>query len=54
MGFPSPAQDYVEDRISLDKKFIAHPNATYFMRTGNTYYREGILDGALLVADMQY
>ncbi|MHA1054435.1 HumD family translesion DNA polymerase [Enterobacter mori] len=51
MGFPSPAQDYVEDRISLDKKFISHPNATYFMRAGNTYYREGILDGALLVVD---
>ncbi|HCO7843838.1 TPA: LexA family transcriptional regulator [Escherichia coli] len=51
MGFPSPAQDFVEDRISLDKKFIAHPHATYFMRAGNTYYREGILDGALLVVD---
>ncbi|KAI3489174.1 hypothetical protein L1887_46217 [Cichorium endivia] len=28
MGFPSPAADYVEDRISLDKRLIAHPSAT--------------------------
>lgn len=51
MGFPSPAADYVEDRISLDAKFIRHPNATYFMRAGNTHYREGIIKGALLVID---
>lgn len=29
MGFPSPAADYVEERISLDQRFIAHPSATY-------------------------
>ncbi|HCS4998942.1 TPA: LexA family transcriptional regulator [Escherichia coli] len=51
MGFPSPAQDYVEERISLDKRLITHPSATYFMRAGNTYYREGIINGALLVVD---
>lgn len=51
MGFPSPAQDFVEDRISLDAKFIAHPHATYFMRAGLTHYREGIIKGALLVVD---
>lgn len=50
-GLPSPVADYVEDRISLDAKFILHPSATYFMRAGNTHYREGILDGALLVVD---
>lgn len=33
MGFPSPAQDYVEERISLDKRIIARPAATYFMRS---------------------
>lgn len=51
MGFPSPAQDYVEERISLDKRLITHPSATYFMRAGNTYYREGIVKDALLVVD---
>ena len=51
MGFPSPAADFVERRISLDERFIAHPAATYYMRAGNTYYREGIIKGALLVID---
>jgi hypothetical protein len=51
MGFPSPAQDYVEQRISLDKRIITRPAATYFMRAGSTHYREGILSGALLVVD---
>lgn len=51
MGFPSPAADYVEKRISLDEKLISRPNSTYFMRAGNTYYREGIVKDALLVVD---
>ena len=51
MGFPSPAQDYVEQRISLDKRIITRPAATYFMRAGATHYREGIICGALLVVD---
>ncbi|ENL9988287.1 DNA repair protein, partial [Escherichia coli] len=25
MGFPSPAADYVESRISLDQQLIRHP-----------------------------
>ncbi|HHH6077606.1 TPA: DNA repair protein, partial [Escherichia coli] len=29
MGFPSPAADYVESRISLDRQIIRHPSATY-------------------------
>ncbi|EPW9656492.1 DNA polymerase V subunit [Enterobacter sp. MGH 2] len=51
MGFPSPATDYVEQRISLDKRIITRPAATYYMRAGTTHYREGILNGALLVVD---
>ncbi|GAB7440833.1 hypothetical protein OUHCRE11_00040 [Enterobacter asburiae] len=51
MGFPSPAADYVEERISLDKRIITRPAATYFMRAGATHYREGIISGALLVVD---
>ncbi|MGX5067626.1 HumD family translesion DNA polymerase [Enterobacter sp. UPMP2076] len=51
MGFPSPAADYVEERISLDQRIIARPSATYFMKAGATHYKEGILQGALLVVD---
>ncbi|MBB1199592.1 LexA family transcriptional regulator [Enterobacteriaceae bacterium 89] len=51
MGFPSPARDYTEGRISLDREFIQHPHATYFMRAVSTHFREGIMQGALLVVD---
>lgn len=51
MGFPSPAADYVEQRISLDQRIITRPAATYFMRAGATHYREGIISGGLLVVD---
>ena len=51
MGFPSPASDYVETRISLDQQLINQPAATYFMRASRSHFREGIIQGALLVVD---
>ena len=27
-GFPSPAQDYVEDRLDLNRLAVRHPSAT--------------------------
>ncbi len=51
MGFVSPAQDYVEDSLSLDRKLINKPSATFFMTAGATYFRDGIIQGALLVVD---
>ena len=43
MGFPSPAADYVESRLSLDEALIQKPAATYYMRAGETIYRSRIL-----------
>ena len=51
MGFPSPAADYVESRLSLDEALIQKPAATYYMRAGETIYRCGIMKDALLVID---
>ena len=31
-GFPSPAADYKEDRLDLNKHLIRHPAATFFVR----------------------
>ena len=31
MGFPSPASDYTEDRLSLDEHLILHREATFFV-----------------------
>ena len=52
MGFPSPAADYAEDRISLDKEIIQHPNATFFATMeGDSMVNAFIPPGALLVID---
>ena len=36
MGLPSPAADYVENRLSLDERFIHKPYATYYMKASET------------------
>lgn len=51
-GFPSPAADYVEMGISLDRSLIDHPEATFFFRAaGAALEAAGIFDGDLLVVD---
>ena len=51
-GFPSPADDYVERRLSLDEHLIQHKESTFFMRVaGDSMRGLGIFDGDLLVVD---
>lgn len=51
-GFPSPATDYVETRLSLDEHLIEQEDATFFVRVqGNSMVGFGIHDGDLLVVD---
>ena len=51
-GFPSPADDYGEGRIDLNRELIPSPLSTFFMRVrGHAMRDEGILDGDLLVID---
>ncbi|SEL41452.1 SOS response UmuD protein. Serine peptidase. MEROPS family S24 [Kosakonia sacchari] len=51
-GFPSPAADYVEQRIDLNELLVQHPSATYFVRAaGDSMIDGGISDGDLLVVD---
>lgn len=51
-GFPSPATDYVEERLSLDEHLIEHPEATFFVRVrGDSMTGVGIHDGDLLLVD---
>ena len=48
-GFPSPAADYVEQRIDLNQLLIQHPSATYFVKaSGDSMIDGGISDGDLL------
>ena len=51
-GFPSPATDYVEDRLDLNQLLIQHPEATFFVQVkGNSMIGAGIHDGDKLVVD---
>lgn len=51
-GFPSPAQDYIEDSIDLNKLMIKHPSATYLVRaSGDSMSGAGISNGDLLIVD---
>lgn len=51
-GFPSPAEDYEEGRIDLNRELIPSPLSTFFMRVkGHAMRGDGIHDGDLLVID---
>lgn len=51
-GFPSPAQDYVDLKIDLNKELIANPSSTFYARVkGNSMVDAGISDGDILVID---
>lgn len=51
-GFPSPAADYEEGKLDLNKHLIRNPAATFFVRvTGDSMVKAGIHNGDLLVVD---
>ena len=51
-GFPSPAQDYLEDSLSLNELLIRNPTTTYFLRVrGDSMEDANIYEGAILVID---
>ena len=51
-GFPSPADDYIEGRLDLNRHLIKHPAATFFVRvSGDSMTGTGIHSGNLLIVD---
>ena len=51
-GFPSPAQDYIERSIDLNKVVIKNPSSTFFARVdGNSMENTYIMDGDIAVID---
>lgn len=51
-GFPSPATDYMEMAIDLNKELIQHPSTTFYGRVvGDSMKDVGIEAGDLLVID---
>ena len=51
-GFPSPAEDHLEQRLDLNTLVIENPSATFFVRVAGESMRGiGITDGDILVVD---
>ncbi len=51
-GFPSPAADYIEDKIDLNELLIKTPSATFFVKVeGESMIEAFIPDKALLIVD---
>ena len=48
-GFPSPADDYIEGRIDLNRDLIRHPLATFYVRVIGDSMEPLIQSGALVV-----
>lgn len=51
-GFPSPADDYVEDALDPTSLIVTNPTATFFWRvSGSSMVKAGIQDGDYVVVD---
>jgi len=51
-GFPSPAEDYMEGKLDLNKYLIKNQSATFFVRvTGDSMVNAGIYSGDILIVD---
>jgi DNA polymerase V len=51
-GFPSPAEDYIDQRLDLNELLITHQAATYFLRVaGDSMVGAHIHSGDILVVD---
>jgi DNA polymerase V len=51
-GFPSPAEEYIEGPLDLNRYLISHPAATFFVRvSGDSMIGAGIRSGDLLIVD---
>jgi len=51
-GFPSPAEDYLEDRVDLTRELVRNPASTFLARVrGDSMRDAGLADGDLIVID---
>ncbi len=51
-GFPSPAEDHSEQKISLDKVLVKNKEATFYAKvSGQSMIGAGLDDGDLLIVD---
>jgi DNA polymerase V len=50
-GLPSPAEDWIEGRLDLNRHLIKHPAHTFYMRVIGDSMSDEIREGDILVVD---
>ena len=51
-GFPSPAQDFMENSIDLNRDLVLHPESTFYARVvGDSMVEADVEEGDILVVD---
>ncbi|EKD31337.1 MAG: Peptidase S24, S26A and S26B [uncultured bacterium] len=51
-GFPSPAENHLDNKLDLNRALIKNPSSTFFARVkGESMIDDGVEDGDLLVID---
>ena len=51
-GFPSPADDFMDNRLNLNDYVITNPRSTYFVKvSGDSMIGAGIFPGDTLIVD---
>jgi DNA polymerase V len=51
-GFPSPADDYIQSKLDLNRHLIKNPAATFYVKvSGHSMMGAGIHNGDLLIVD---
>lgn len=51
-GFPSPAENIIENKLDLNKLLVKNPSSTFFAKvSGESMIDDGVEDGDILVID---
>lgn len=51
-GFPSPAQDSIEERVDIFDRIVRHPTSTFLVKVkGDSMVGQNIQEGDILVVD---
>ncbi len=51
-GFPSPAENYIEEQLNLNKYLIKNKESSFFVRvSGDSMMNVGIFDNDILIVD---
>ena len=50
-GFPSPAQDYVDGTLDLNRELVEHPAASFYTRVKGCSMAPGIVEDDILLVD---